>query len=47
VSELALRHGAGAEKEHRRGAEGAAGESPYAGFPEDREPAGEPWHELA
>jgi uncharacterized cupin superfamily protein len=37
VSELALRHGAGAKEEHRRGADGPAGESPYAGFPEDRE----------
>jgi uncharacterized cupin superfamily protein len=37
VSEAALRHGAGAETEHRRGAEGEAGESPYKGFPEDRE----------
>lgn len=42
VSELALRHGAGAEEERRRGAEGAAGESPYKGFPEDRELSGEP-----
>jgi uncharacterized cupin superfamily protein len=41
VSELALRYGAGAEEERRRGAEGAAGESPYKGFPEDRELAGE------
>lgn len=41
VSELALRYGAGAEQEHRRGTEGPAGESPYAGFPEDRELAGE------
>jgi uncharacterized cupin superfamily protein len=41
VSELALRHGAGAEKEHRRGAEGTAGESPYVGFPEDGELADE------
>jgi hypothetical protein len=37
VSELAQRHGAGAEIVHRRGAEGKAGESPYIGFPEDRE----------
>ena len=37
VSELAQRHRAGTELEHRRGAEGKAGESPYAGFPEDRE----------
>lgn len=37
VSELAQRHGAGAEIEHRRGAEGKAGESPYTGYPEDRE----------
>jgi uncharacterized cupin superfamily protein len=37
VSELALRHGAGANEERRRGAEGQAGESPYVGFPEDRE----------
>lgn len=37
VSELALRHGAGAPEEHRRGAEGPAGESPYKGLPEDRE----------
>lgn len=37
VSELAQRYGAGAEIEHRRGAEGKAGESPYIGLPEDRE----------
>jgi uncharacterized cupin superfamily protein len=37
VSELARRHEAGAEVEHRRGAEGKAGESPYLGYPEDRE----------
>ena len=37
VSELALKHGAGAEAERRRGAEGEAGESPYVGYPEDRE----------
>jgi uncharacterized cupin superfamily protein len=37
VSELAQRYGAGAEIEHRRGAEGKAGESPYIGYPEDRE----------
>jgi uncharacterized cupin superfamily protein len=37
VSELAARYGASAETEHRRGAEGKAGESPYVGFPEDRE----------
>jgi uncharacterized cupin superfamily protein len=37
VSELALRYGAGAEVERRRGADGEAGESPYVGFPEDRE----------
>jgi uncharacterized cupin superfamily protein len=37
VSELALRHGAGAREERRRGAEGTAGESPYGGYPEDRE----------
>ena len=37
VSELAVRHGAGADEEHRRGAEGKAGESPYAGYPKDRE----------
>lgn len=37
VSQLALRYGAGAQEEHRRGAEGKAGESPYVGFPEDRE----------
>jgi uncharacterized cupin superfamily protein len=37
VSELAQRYGAGAEMEHRRGAEGKAGESPYAGYPADRE----------
>ena len=42
VSELALRHGAGATEERRRGAEGAAGESPYKGFPEDCELTGEP-----
>jgi uncharacterized cupin superfamily protein len=35
VSELAQRHHAGAEIEHRSGAEGKAGESPYKGFPED------------
>jgi uncharacterized cupin superfamily protein len=35
VSELAQRYGAGAEIEHRRGAPGKAGESPYEGFPED------------
>jgi uncharacterized cupin superfamily protein len=33
VSELAQRYGAGAEIEHRRGAEGKAGENPYAGYP--------------
>jgi uncharacterized cupin superfamily protein len=37
LSDLALRHGAGAEMEHRHGAEGKAGESPYNGLPEDRE----------
>lgn len=37
VSEPAQRYGAGADIEHRRGAEGKAGESPYVGFPEDRE----------
>ena len=37
VSELALRYGAGAEVERRRGGDGEAGESPYVGFPEDRE----------
>jgi uncharacterized cupin superfamily protein len=37
VSELALRHGAGAAEERRHGAEGAAGQSPYTEFPEDRE----------
>ena len=37
VSELAARYGASADIEHRRGAEGKAGESPYVGFPEDRE----------
>ena len=37
VSELALRFEAGATVERRRGAEGDAGASPYAGFPEDRE----------
>jgi uncharacterized cupin superfamily protein len=37
VSELAARYGASAEIEHRRGAEGKAGESPYVGFPEDRD----------
>lgn len=37
VSELARRHGAGAEIEHRRGAEGKAGESPYARYPSDDE----------
>ena len=41
VSELALKYGAGAEEERRRGAEGAAGQSPYQGLPEDRELAGE------
>ncbi len=35
VSELARRYSAGAEIEHRRGAEGKAGESPYAGYPPD------------
>jgi uncharacterized cupin superfamily protein len=40
VSELAARYRASADFEHRRGAEGKAGESPYTGFPEDRE--GEP-----
>ena len=42
VSQLALRYGAGARKERRRGAEGEAGDNPYTGFPEDRELAGEP-----
>src|SRR5262249_9940225 len=42
VSDLALRHGAGAEAERRRGADGEAGESPYAGFPGDCERAGQP-----
>jgi len=37
LSALALRHGAGAEMEHRYGAEGKAGQSPYTGLPEDRE----------
>jgi uncharacterized cupin superfamily protein len=37
VSELARHYEAGADIEHRRGAEGKAGESPYVGFPEDRE----------
>jgi uncharacterized cupin superfamily protein len=37
VSELAARYGASTEIEHRRGAEGKAGESPYVGFPEDRD----------
>ena len=37
VSELALRYGAGAAEERRRGADGDAGKSPYIGFPEDRE----------
>ena len=37
VSELALRHAAGAQSERRRGAEGEAGQSPYVGFPEDRD----------
>jgi uncharacterized cupin superfamily protein len=37
VSELAQRYGAGSEIEHRHGAEGKAGESPYVGFPEDRD----------
>ncbi len=37
VSELALRHGAGAEEERHRGADGEAGESPYIGFPDDRD----------
>ena len=41
VAELALRHGAGAHEERRRGADGEAGESPYKGFPEDVELAGE------
>ena len=36
VSELAARYGASADIEHRRGAEGKAGESPYATFPKDR-----------
>jgi uncharacterized cupin superfamily protein len=36
VSELALRHGAGAAEERRHGAEGGAGDSPYIGFPQDR-----------
>jgi len=42
VSELALRHGAGATEERRRGADGEAGKSPYIGFPEDTELTGEP-----
>ena len=37
VSEVAQRYGASAEIEHRRGATGKAGESPYVGLPEDRE----------
>jgi uncharacterized cupin superfamily protein len=41
VSEVALRHGAGATEERRRGADGEAGESPYIGFPEDTELTGE------
>lgn len=47
VSELAARYGASTDLERRRGAEGKAGESPYTGFPEDRE--GEPeegWLQL-
>jgi uncharacterized cupin superfamily protein len=44
VSNVAGRHGASAEIEHRRGAEGKAGESPYAPFPQDREaPFDESW----
>jgi uncharacterized cupin superfamily protein len=39
VSELARHYGAGAEIEHRRGAEGKAGESPYAGYPPDDDAA--------
>jgi uncharacterized cupin superfamily protein len=37
VSEVAAKHGASAEIEHRRGAEGPAGGNPYAAFPKDRE----------
>jgi uncharacterized cupin superfamily protein len=37
VSALAQRHEAGAQSEHRRGAEGEAGENPYRPYPEDRE----------
>jgi uncharacterized cupin superfamily protein len=37
VSELALRHGAGATEERRRGAGAPPDESPYDGLPEDRE----------
>ena len=37
VSEVAAKHGASAEIEHRRGGDGPAGESPYAPFPKDRE----------
>jgi len=35
VSELAQRYGAGVDVERRRGADGRAGENPYAGFPPD------------
>lgn len=37
VSDLALRYGAGADFERRMGAEGKAGESPYAGYPADED----------
>lgn len=37
VSELARRHGAGTESEHRRHAPDSTDGNPYAGFPEDRE----------
>jgi uncharacterized cupin superfamily protein len=37
VSELAARYGAGTEIEHRRDAEGPAGESPYVPFPDDQD----------
>ena len=37
VSELALRYGAGAAEERRRGVDGEAGQSPYIGFPDDHE----------
>jgi uncharacterized cupin superfamily protein len=37
VSDLAARYGASTDLERRRGAEGRAGESPYAPFPDDSE----------